>query len=120
MGNRNNSAKQRALLYSINPFCYYCFVRTIFKVYTRENCSRNSNDCTIEHIYSRLNLIRKNKEVYNSIALLDRIKTCCYSCNQKKSREEGEKKHKNQKIIEKIRGKYWIQVRADFDWFDRF
>lgn len=126
MGSKFN---QRKNLYAVSPYCCYCGILTILLDRYPNNKGFDLNVATIEHIYSRLDPLRK--KTYH-LPINKRLKIACLKCNQQKNKEDNLKFKSNPARSNKLdlistwrgtagcRGSFWKQVSMDIDWFDRF
>ena len=115
----SSSTKQRERLYGLNPYCYYCGKKTIlidFKTFPK-GVSYPKSTATIEHLWDRFNKLRvENVEIPKVIS--------CVKCNNQRghaaqSKPENRKENARRNVNGQ-RGKWYINLFNDIDWFDRF
>ena len=98
-------SKRRKNLWNQSPLCSYCNVVTILpSSLSPEELKRPPpNLATVEHVFHRLDPRRKFKNLKVQRRIL-----ACYSCNQKKGKED------NDKFLQKARD-FVIRLSEDFD-----
>ena len=94
MAKKRDLQFRRRRLWEENPQCHWCKRETIWSA--NENGVNPPNSATIDHIYSRYNIKRREPNITKE----QRYVLACQECNHRRAREED--LEKNPKRLERL------------------
>lgn len=117
-----NNRKIRTELYKKNPFCYYCYCRTILIDFRTipKGTATPKKAATIEHLWDKFNVNRTSNKIKYSGPLV----IACSNCNHTRGYLALELPENKYEALKRDangrRGKEYHNLFNDINWFDRF